>query len=104
MSELQGLNPLERNKLLAAITDSRDLAIIILGLRHGFRSSEIADLRLTDLDLDNLLIRVRRGKGSETNNQDLADGPQALNELTVLRRALAERPVNSSPFVFVSQK
>jgi len=104
MSELQGLNHQELSKLLQVVTDSRDRAIIILGLRHGFRSSEIADLRMSDLDLANRLIRVRRGKGSETNNHELADGPQALDELTVLRQALADRPSDSSPFVFVSQK
>jgi integrase len=103
MSELQGLNPQERNKLLAAMTDPRDLAIVVLGLRHGFRSSEIADLRLSDIDLDNGLIRIRRGKGSETNDHSIEDGPQALNERTVLLNALAARPAQS-PYVFVSQK
>src|SRR5260370_14532560 len=104
MSELQGLNHQELSKLLQVVTDSRDRAIIILGLRHGFRSSEIADLRMSDLDMDNRLIRVRRGKGSETNNHELADAPQALDELTALRKALPDRPADSSPFVFVSQK
>jgi site-specific recombinase XerD len=104
MSELQGLNQTELQKLLSTVTDSRDRAIIVLGLRHGFRSSEIADLRMSDLDLDNRLIRVRRGKGSETNNHEIADGPEALHELTVLHKALEDRPANSSCFVFVSQK
>jgi integrase len=104
MSELQGLNTQERNKLLAAITDPRDLAIIVLGLRHGFRSSEIADLRMSDVDIDNGLIRVRRGKGSETNDHTIEDGLEALNERTVLLNALAARLADESPFVFVSQK
>ena len=104
MSELQGLNPLERNKLLAAITDPRDLAIVVLGLLHGFRSSEIADLKMSDIDLNNGLIRIRRGKGSETNDHTIEDGLEALNERTVLLNALAARPADESPFIFVSQK
>lgn len=104
MSELQGLNPQELPKLLGVVTNSRDRAIIVLGLRHGFRSSEIADLQMPDLDLHNNLITVRRGKGCETNTHAIKDGPTFLNELTVLRRALADRPANSSPYVFVSQK
>src|SRR5882762_4210275 len=103
MSELQGLKPQERTKLLAAITDPRDLAIVVLGLRHGFRSSEIADLKMSDIDLDNGLIRVRRGKGSETNDHTIEDGLEALNERTELLNALAARPAQSA-YVFVSQK
>jgi len=103
MSELQGLKPQERTKLLAAITDPRDLAIVVLGLRHGFRSSEIADLKMSDVDLDNSLIRVRRGKGSETNDHTIEDGLEALNERTVLLNALAARPADQT-YVFVSQK
>ncbi len=104
MSELQGLNPQERNKLLQAVTDPRDLAIIVLGLRHGFRSSEIADLKVSDLDIDNGWIRVRRGKGSETNDHMIEDGPDALNERTVLLNALSARPADDSGYVFISQK
>lgn len=104
MSELQGLNHQELSKLLACVTDVRDRAIIVLGLRHGFRSSEIADLKMSDLDLDNGLIRVRRGKGSETNDHTIEDGPEALEERTVLLNALAVRPINESQFVFISQK
>ncbi len=104
MSELQGLNPQEITRLLAVIADAPDRAIIILGLRHGFRSSEIEDLQKPDLDLQNNLITVRRGKGCETNTHAIKDGPAFLNELTVLRKALAFRPADSSPFVFVSQK
>ena len=104
MSELQGLNPPEITRLLASVTDARDRAIIVLGLRHGFRSSEIADLRMSDLDLNNRLIQVRRGKGCETNSHAIKDGPAFLNELDVLRKALMDRPADPSPFVFVSQK
>jgi integrase len=104
MSELQGLNKTELSKLLTVVTDFRDRAIIILGLRHGFRSSEIADLKMSDLDLDNGLIRIRRGKGSETNDHTIEDGPASLNERTVLLEALAARPADDSPCVFVSQK
>ncbi len=103
MSELQGLKPQEIGKLLAAVEDVRDCAIIVLGLRHGFRSSEIADLELSDLDVENGMIRVERGKGSETNWHKISN-VRPYFELDVLRNALAARPADLSPYVFVSQK
>jgi integrase len=100
MSERQGLNPLEVKALLAVISDPRDKAVIVLGLCHGFRSSEIADLRLSDLDLRNNLIRVRRGKGSDRNVHPITS---VYNEAAVLKAALLARP-GTSDFVFESQK
>jgi type 1 fimbriae regulatory protein FimB len=89
---------------LGVVNDPRDRAIIILGLRHGFRSSEIADLRLSDLDLRNNLIAVRRGKGSERNVHPIE--ADILNEAAVLKRALDARPVSAAntEYVFISQK
>jgi integrase len=103
MSERQGLNRDEVSRLLEKITDPRDRAIIVLGLRHGFRSSEITELRLSDIDMDHASIRIKRGKGSETNHHKITDRAPYF-ELTVLQSALTERPDDESDYVFVSQK
>ena len=94
-------------KVLKAASDSpRDLAMILLGFRHGMRASEICGLELKDLDLKNNEITIRRLKGSMRTTQPLADlqGQPLLSEKRVLRAWLAERGNHPSKFVFVSQK
>jgi type 1 fimbriae regulatory protein FimB len=99
MSERTGLTQQETTKLLAAVEGDRNKAILVLGFGHGFRSSEIADLQLSDVDLDNGLLTVRRGKGSETNIHSLLPGEAAL-----LAAVINSRERVASPYVFVSQK
>jgi integrase len=99
MSEPISLNQMEAAKLLDATKTARNKAIITLGVHHGFRSSEIAVLQMSDIDLRNNLITVKRGKGSETNVHSILQ-----KELPVLLAALAERPADASGYVFVSQK
>lgn len=99
MSERTGLTQQERNKLLDAVSDDRNRAILALGFGHGFRSSEIADLQLSDVDLENGLLTVRRGKGSETNVHSLLPG-----EAELLAAVIDSRERATSPYVFVSQK
>ncbi len=79
--------------------------MILLAYRHGMRASEVCKLRLSDLDLKNGQITVRRLKGSLTNTQPLSDHPgqPLLSERRVLRAWLAERH-DASEFVFTSQK
>jgi integrase len=99
MSELNSLNKAEVTRLLAAVDGPRNKAIIMFGIHHGFRSSEIAALTMSDIDLQNGLLTVRRGKGSETNVHKILP-----TELPVLLAALEARPANSSPYVFISNK
>ena len=99
MSELNSLSKTEVTKLLAATETARNKAIILLGIHHGFRSSEIADLEMADIDLQNKKLTIRRGKGSETSTHDIFP-----NELPILLEALETRPTNSSKYAFISQK
>ena len=94
-------------KVLKAAADSkRDLAMILLGYRHGMRASEVCGLELKDLDLKNGEITIRRLKGSLKTTQPLADlqGQPLLSEKRVLRAWLEERGNHPSKYVFVSQK
>lgn len=94
-------------KVLKSVGDSaRDLAMILLGFRHGMRASEVCGLELKDVDLKNGEITIRRLKGSLKTTQPLADllGQPLLSEKRVLRAWLAERGDHPSKYVFVSQK
>jgi len=91
--------------LKTASQSKRNLAMILLAYRHGMRASEVCDLRLSDLDLRNGQITIRRLKGSLTTTQPLTDHPgqPLLSEKRVLRAWLSERR-DASDFVFTSQK
>lgn len=94
-------------KVLKAVSDNpRDLAMILLAFRHGMRASEVCNLLMSDVDLKNGEIVIRRLKGSLKTTQPLADvpGQPLLSERRVLRAYLAERGTHPSKYVFVSQK
>src|SRR6266566_2945485 len=93
-------------KVLKAADDKRNVAMILLGYRHGMRASEVCGLELKDVDLKNGEITIRRLKGSLKTTQPLADvqGQPLLSEKRVLRAWLDERGDHPSRFVFVSQK
>jgi type 1 fimbriae regulatory protein FimB len=102
----KALTPEEILKVLRVASESkRNLAMILLAYRHGMRASEVCELRLSDLDLKNGQITIRRLKGSLTTTQPLSDHPgqPLLSEKRVLRAWLAERS-DASDFVFTSQK
>src|SRR5713226_7705986 len=92
--------------LKVASDDRRNLAMIVLGFKHGMRASEICGLELKDIDLKNGEITIRRLKGSLKTTQPLADlqGQPLLSEKRVLRSYLAERGNHPSKFVYTSQK
>jgi integrase len=102
----KALTPEEILKLLKVASESkRNLAMILLAYRHGMRASEVCGLRLSDLDLKNGEIAIRRLKGSLTTTQPLSDHPgqPLLSEKRVLRAWLTERQ-DASDYVFTSQK
>jgi type 1 fimbriae regulatory protein FimB len=92
--------------LRIASENKRNHAMILLGLRHGMRASEICLLERSDVDLKNGEITVRRLKGSLKTTQPLTDvaGQPLLSEKRVLRAWLDERGNHPSPRVFISQK
>lgn len=105
-SSRKALTPEEILKVLRVASESkRNLDMILLAYRHGMRASEVCELRLSDLDLKNGQVTIRRLKGSLTTTQPLSDHPgqPLLSERRVLRAWLAGRH-DASDFVFVSQK
>jgi integrase/recombinase XerD len=81
-----------------AIDDCRDRAMFLLMLRCGLRISEVANLQLADLYLEEQPPRlVAHGKGSKERSVYLS--PQAER---ALRAYLAERRPTPSDYVFLS--
>jgi integrase len=110
LSELQALNEKELLSILklAASESKRNAAMVLVAFKHGMRASEVCDLRLSDVDMKNGIITVRRTKGSLKSQQDISDlaGQPLLSEKRVLRAWLDERETYRDPsdYVFLSQK
>jgi site-specific recombinase XerD len=85
-------------RFFAVVENPRDRAMFVLMLRCGLRISEVANLRLADLYLDEPYPRLLvRGKGSRERSVYLS--PQAER---TLRAHLASRPSATCDFVFLS--
>jgi len=103
---MKALTPEEVLRILKVASESkRNLAMILLAYRHGMRASEVCNLKLSDIDLKNGEITIRRLKGSLKTTQSLSDlaGQPLLSEKRVLRAWLTERH-DASEYVFTSQK
>jgi site-specific recombinase XerD len=86
------------DKFFAVIDDGRDRAMFLLILRCGLRISEVAELLLVNLFLDEPRSRiVASGKGSKERSVYVS--PQAERALSDY---LAERPALPSDYVFLS--
>lgn len=55
----------EPARLLACAKGTRGRLIVLLGLYCGLRVSEIAERRIEDVDLNEGILQVRRGKGDK---------------------------------------
>jgi site-specific recombinase XerD len=84
----------------------RDWAMVLLAYRHGLRASEVCDLKLTDADIKNGSLNVRRLKGSLSQIQPLYQhrGQPLLDETNALRVWLRVRVADGSDYLFTSQK
>ncbi|HET8922993.1 MAG TPA: tyrosine-type recombinase/integrase [Candidatus Acidoferrum sp.] len=84
----------------------RDWAMILLAYRHGLRASEVCGLRLTDVNLKDGVISIKRLKGSLKTVQPLYAhrGQPLLDEVSAVRSWLKVRPADGSDYLFTSQK
>ena len=73
--------------LFTRITHPRDYALALLMLRCGLRVSEVARLRLADLDWEQQSLRIDQGKGRKDRIVSLS-----ADALGALRTCLALRP------------
>ena len=99
------LRPEEVNRLLEASRNPslsryprRDHCLLLLMYRHGLRVSEACQLRLSDVDLAQKEIHIRRLKRGKPSTHPLYAGePRALNDWLAERKAL--RPEGDALFV-----
>ena len=76
----------------------RDSTMILVAYRHGFRASELTDLRWDQIEFSSATLHVRRVKqGTPSTHPILGD------ELRALRRLRREQDPKS-PFVFTSER
>lgn len=100
------LTPTEEQALFSVIDNERDRAAMGLGRWAGLRANEIATLRLGDIDVDQLILRIK-GKGGKhaevaisRHLWDMLDGalrkrpPQATHEFLLWDRRNPEKSIN----------
>lgn len=85
---------------------AREHAMYLFAVAHGARASEIANLRLADLNLKQGTVHVARLKGSLASTQNLlkVKGNPLFDEEKAFRTWLAERRPDADSFIFNSQK
>lgn len=87
-------------------SSTRDWCAFLLTFRHALRSAEVRQLKVSDVDMTALTIRVQRVKGSRSGVQalDRHRGEPLLDEVLALRAWLRERVEDGSQILFNSQK
>lgn len=93
------LTPEEYNRLLAAAgANPRDFCILTLFIQTGIRISELCELRLDDLDLDNALLTVRVGKGMAARTIEMEK-----KGIRATKSWLQIRPISSYDHLFLNR-
>jgi len=78
---------------------ARNFAMILLAYRHGFRASELVELRVSDVDLGAATIYCRRRKGSKSSVH-----PMKRDEVQVVARVLRDRDADARDYLFASER
>lgn len=82
---------------LLAICDTRDRAIVLLMVDSGLRRAEVCALNWDDVDIQNGLVRVQRGKGGKARSAVV--GTTTRRALVAYRRTLEMRSDDSPLFL-----
>jgi len=87
-------------------SSTRDWCAFLLTFRHALRSQEVRQLKLADVDMNSLTVRINRVKGSRSGVQSLDRhrGEPLLDEVLALRTWLRERVEDGLQILFPSQK
>jgi integrase/recombinase XerD len=79
-------------------SEIRDRAMLLLMSQYALRFGEIRDLRMTDVDLENMILTVRRGKTD--HSQRFPMNKQLSNSLR--RYITKSRPKSHHPSLFIT--
>jgi site-specific recombinase XerD len=82
---------------------TRELCMFALAFQHGMRASEIANLKLVDIQHGQVLVR-RCKKSMQTRQPLQSHANPLLNEPAILDAWLAERGETDSPYLFTSRQ
>src|SRR5262249_8871451 len=91
------LTEAEVERLIEAASSHRDATMVLLAFRHGFRASELVDLRWDQADFQTSFLHVRRAKPGTS-----ATHPLTGRELRALRRL--QRETGPSTHLFMSER
>lgn len=83
------LGPDELARFFAAVKNLKHRALLMTAYAAGLRVSEVAHLRVEDIDSDRMVIRVRRGKGQKDRYVMLS--PRLLEVLRAYWKAARPR-------------
>ena len=78
---------------------ARNVAMILIAYRHGFRASELVELRVADVDFRTETLHCRRRKGSKSTVH-----PMKRDELEAVGRVLREREAEPTEYLFRSER
>lgn len=78
---------------------ARNYAMILLAYRHGFRASELVELRVCDIDSCAATVHCRRRKGSNSSVH-----PMKRDELEAIERVLRDRDLDPRDHLFRSER
>lgn len=97
---------LERFLRAAKEYGQREYGMFLFAVAHGARASEIANLKLSDINFKTEQIHIARLKGSLDSTQTLlkVKGNGLFNEASALKAWLDERKPDAADYVFNSQK
>ena len=97
---------LERFLRAAKEYGPREHAMFLFAVAHGARVSEIANLKLSDINFKTEQVHIARLKGSLDSTQSLlrVKGNGLFNETAALKTWLDVRQADAGEFVFNSQK
>lgn len=97
---------LERFLRAAKEYGPREHGMFLFAVAHGARASEIANLKLSDINFKTEQVHIARLKGSLDSTQNLlrVKGNSLFNEAAVLKAWLDVRKPDAGEFVFNSQK
>jgi integrase len=97
---------LERFLQAAKAYGPREHAMFLFAVAHGARASEIANLRISDLNFKTEQVHIARLKGSLDSTQTMlkVKGNALFNEAAALKAWLDVREPDADNFVFNSHK
>ncbi|POG53813.1 tyrosine-type recombinase/integrase [Haloferax marisrubri] len=93
----------ELNKLYDAIETHRNQLIVTIGAETGLRNAEIRELKISDVDLDELTLHVRDGKGGKSHTVAISEA-LAVNIRQWIELERSARPgAEECDYLFISE-